>query len=91
MAFVAGLPFIVALLIIVCFPLLWLLTLIAALVRKTEDSVEKLTWVLVIILLPVIGAIIYWILKGGAIVRVIFLTLLLSMILWGAFFLLYLL
>ncbi|MBN3041132.1 MAG: PLDc N-terminal domain-containing protein [Candidatus Omnitrophica bacterium] len=87
MPIIAGIPVIVIILLMALFPLLWLLTLISALSAKNEDPVEKLTWVLVIILLPVIGAIIYWILKGGVVARIIFLTLLIAMLFYISFWL----
>jgi len=40
--------------------IIWLMELAAALSRKDFDPVTKLTWILVIILVPVFGVVFYW-------------------------------
>ncbi len=41
--------------------LVWLVVLATALSRKDFDPITRLTWVLVIILVPVFGVLLYWV------------------------------
>jgi len=44
----------------------WLLVLATALSRRDLDPVTRLTWVLVIILVPVFGVLVYWVVAPKA-------------------------
>jgi hypothetical protein len=48
--------------VVVLWMLVWLVVLGAALARKDLDPVTRLTWVLVIIMVPFFGVVLYWIL-----------------------------
>jgi ribosomal protein L40E len=41
--------------------IVWLVVLASALSRKDVEPVTKLTWILVIILVPVFGVVLYWV------------------------------
>lgn len=56
-----------AIILVMIVPLFWLTTLITALLRKFDNPSEKLVWVIVILFLPFIGAILFWLIGAGAI------------------------
>ncbi|MBL0356876.1 MAG: PLDc N-terminal domain-containing protein [Chitinophagaceae bacterium] len=53
-----GLIFCTILTLLICFPL-WLIALISILKNNFRDSTTKLTWVLVVLLVPLIGSVLY--------------------------------
>jgi hypothetical protein len=46
--------------------IVWLLVLATALSRKDFDPITRLTWVLVIILVPIFGVVLFWVVAPTA-------------------------
>lgn len=63
--FAGGLGILIALLIAAFFLLLPLLALIDLLRSDFKDSSDKLIWVLIILFLPILGSILYFVMGGN--------------------------
>ena len=64
-----GLELVVVGFIFLMFSIVWILTLVNILKSDFKEPMHRLIFILVIIFLPMLGLIIYWILRGGMINR----------------------
>ena len=64
-----GLEWVVVVFILLMFFLFWLVTFFNILKADFKDPMHRLVFIFVIVFLPLLGLIIYWILRGGLINR----------------------